>query len=492
MKPSIQEYARTIGPFSAIMLIAGSMIGSGIFIVPAEMVRTGGTGAFLMLAWGLTALLTLMGAHSYGELAGMFPRAGGQYTYLREAYGPMPAFLYGWTVFSIIECGAIAAVAMAFAKFLGTLAPGVSETHFLVGPLHIPAIQVSAGVTVGPYHLGLTPARLCAIGVILSLSCLNAFGARLGVWVQNTFTVAKLGALAALILMGLLLAPSTPQGAGAWASPGMAAGALPFLAALLVVQSGSMFSSDSWNQITFIASEVKEPRRTIPLALLVGPLMVLGLYLLANLVYLRVLGPSAIATAPGDRVGSLALGTLVGGKGDRIMTLAILVSTFGCVNGLIMAGSRLYQAMAADGLFFRKAAQLNGRQVPAWSMAIQAFWASMLTLTGNYGQLLEFSIFASLLFYVLTVGGIFVLRRRRPELERPVKIFAYPVVPALYLLGLLAVMASLLVYRPSYTWPGLFLTATGIPVYFLIHRRSAGAKGSMRACSQADCPSPTD
>jgi APA family basic amino acid/polyamine antiporter len=465
----LQDYQRHIGTFSATMLIAGSMIGSGIFIVPAEMIRTGGTGSFLILAWLLTACLTLAGAHCYGELAGMFPRAGGQYVYLRESYGPLVAFLYGWTVFTIIECGSIAAVTMAFAKFLGTLAPVVSESRYLVGPLEVPAWAVTARITVGPYHLGLTPARLTAIAVILLLSLLNSFGSKLGVWIQNTFTVAKLGSLAALILAGFLLAAPRHTAPGAWIPTGPDA-ALPFLAALLVVQTGSLFSSDSWNTVTFIAGEVREPRRTIPLALLVGPLMVLGLYLLANAVYLRVLGPAGIAMAAGDRVGSETLRVILGARGDQVMSMAILVSTFGCANGMVLAGSRLYQTMAEDGLFFKRAAALNRHRVPGFALGTQAVWASLLTLTGNYGQLLEFTMFAALLFYALTVAGIFVLRRRRPSLERPVKVFAYPVLPALYVLGALSIMAALLVYRPSFSWPGLALVALGVPVYWLLRR----------------------
>jgi APA family basic amino acid/polyamine antiporter len=463
------------------MLIAGSMLGSGIFIVPAEMIRTGGTGSFLLLAWGLTAMLTLLGAHSYGELAGLFPRAGGQYVYLREAYGPLTAFLYGWTVFTIIETGAIAAVTMAFGKFLGTLAPAVSESRYLLGPIHVPAFELTSAVTVGPYHLGLTPARLCAIIIIVFLSFLNSFGARLGVWIQNVFTVAKLGSLAALILVGLLVASPGPVAPADWVPRGADA-AMPFLAALLVVQSGSLFSSDAWNSVTFIASELREPRRTLPLALLVGPVLVMALYLLANLVYLRILGPTGIAAAGGDRVGSEALGAILGGRGASLMAVAILVSTFGCANGLILAGSRLYQAMAADGLFFPRAALLNRHGVPAFAMALQAAWACLLTLSGNYGQLLEFSIFASLLFYALTVGGIFVLRVRKPHLERPVKLRGYPLVPGLYLVGTLAIMAALLVYRPSFTWPGLVLMSLGLPVYFL----SRG--GTPRATLLLDTP----
>jgi APA family basic amino acid/polyamine antiporter len=470
-----QDYRRHVGPFSATMLIAGSMIGSGIFIVPAEMIRTGGTGSFLLLAWLVTALLTLLGAHVYGELAGMFPQAGGQYVYLRECYGPLVAFLYGWTVFAIIESGSIAAVAMAFGKFLGTLAPAVTESRFLVGPLEVPAVPITARVLVGPYHLGLTPARLAAMGVILGLSLLNALGSKVGVWIQNAFTLTKLASLAALILAGVLLAVPAHPAQGPWTPRGAEAG-LPFLGALLVVQTGSLFSSDSWNSVTYIAGEVREPRRTIPLALLVGPFLVLGLYLLANVVYLRVLGPAGIAGAPGDRVGSETLRVLLGPRGDRIMALAILVSTFGCANGMILAGARLYRAMAADGLFFHRAARLNRFRVPGTALGLQAAWASLLTLTGNYTQLLEFTMFAALLFYVLTVAGVVVLRRRRPGLERPVRVLAYPLAPALYILGALAIMAALLRYRPSFTWPGLALVALGIPFYW-VFRHGARAPG---------------
>jgi APA family basic amino acid/polyamine antiporter len=464
-----------IGPFSATMLIAGSMIGSGIFIVPAEMVRTGGTGTFLLLAWGLTAALTLLGAHAYGELAGMFPEAGGQYVYLRECYGRLPAFLYGWSVFTIIETGGLAAVSMAFGKFLGTFLPWAEEGRHLLGPLEIPAVTL-LGTRAGPWHLGLTPPGLAAIVVIALLSLLNACGTGIGVWIQNLFTVAKLGSLAALILLGLLLAPP-PHSAAAWAVRGPDA-ALPFLGALLVVQSGSLFSSDSWNSITFVAGEVERPARTIPLSLLAGPVMVLGLYLLANVVYLRVLGPQGIAAAPGDRVGAATLDALLGPKGDAAMAAAILVSTFGCANGLILAGPRLYRTLALDGLFFRGAARLNGKGVPARAMAFQAVWASLLTLTGNYGQMLEFSVSASLLFYLLTVAGVPVLRWRRPEAERPVKVLAYPLPPLLYCLGASTLLGALLRYRPSYTWPGFLMVALGVPVHAVLSRRRSLPRGA--------------
>jgi basic amino acid/polyamine antiporter, APA family len=463
------SYHRHLGSFSATMLIAGSMIGSGIYIVPAEMIRTGGTGTFLLLAWGFTALLTVLGAHSYGELAGMFPKAGGQYVYLRESYGRLVAFLYGWTMFVIIESGCLAAVTMGFGKFLGGFLPAVSEAHYLLGPVEVRAFEVVPGLVVGPYHLGLTPARLAAIAVIACLSFANAFGARLGVLIQNTFTVAKLGSLAALIFVGLLVA--APAHGGAPVVPTGADAALPFLGALLVVQSGSLFSSDAWSHVTFIAAEIRDPKKSIPLALLVAPLMVLGLYLLCNVVYLRVLGPAGVAGAPGDRVGTAALHALFGHRGDQLMTLAILVSTFGCANGLVLAGSRLYQAMAADGLFFAPAAKLNRHGVPAAAMAFQGLWASLLTLTGNYSQLLEFCMAAAMLFYFLTVLGIFVLRWRSPGLPRPVKIIAYPLPPLLYLAGALAFLGALLVYRPSFTWPGMALVLLGVPVYFALVRR---------------------
>ncbi|HLO68059.1 MAG TPA: amino acid permease [Holophaga sp.] len=457
---------RTIGPFSATMLIAGSMIGSGIFIVPAEMVRTGGSGAFLLLAWSFTALMTLTGAHAFGELAGMFPHGGGQFVYLREAWGRLVAFLYGWTMFLIIECGSLAAVAMAFGKFLGALVPAVDEARFLAGPWTAPAWSPVPGITVGPYVLGLTPARLAAILLLAGLALLNARGTRLGVALQNLFTVAKLGALAALILVGLLAPVPAPS-----QTPVVPAEALPFLAALLVAQSGSLFACDAWNSITFIAGEVREPRRTIPLALLLGPLVVMGLYLLANAVYLRVLGPAAIAGAPGDRVGTAALEALLGPRGDQVMALAILVSTAGCANGLSLSGSRLYQAMAREGLFFPRAAHVNRAGVPGWALGLQAAWASLLTLTGNFVQLVEFCIASATLFHMLTVAGVLILRRRRPDLPRPVRTFAYPLPPLLYLAGGTAFLGALLVWRPSFTWPGMALVLLGVPVYAAFLRR---------------------
>ncbi|WLT33178.1 APC family permease [Geothrix sp. PMB-07] len=467
---SAPGYRRHVGLFSATMLIAGSMIGSGVFIVAADMVRTGHTGGFLLAAWGLTAILTLFAALSYGELAGMFPQAGGQYTYLRETYGPVAGFLYGWTFFVVIECGTIAAVAVGFGKYLGSFFPAITDTAWIGPHLDVPLMRVTQAISVGPYHLGLTPSRLSGIAVVLFLSAVNLYGVKLGARIQNLFTVAKIGGLAALILLGLLLKPSVAPVQTPFL-PLDGSPALPFLTALLVVQTGSMFSADAWNSVTFIAGEVKEPQRTIPYSLLIGTTTVCGLYFLANAVYLKVLGPTGIANAPQDRVGSLALQVLLGSGGGLIMAGSILVSMFGCLNGLVLSGARVYQRMAEDGLFYPSAAKLNTHGVPAFGLWIQAFWTCLLTLTGTYGQLLDFVMLPTILFYILTVGGVFLLRWRRPELDRPVRVWGYPVVPALYLLGATAIVGALFIYRPSYSWPGLLLVALGGPVYLAVKPR---------------------
>ena len=463
-------YRRHLGVFSATMLIAGSMIGSGVFIVAADMVRTGRSGGFLLAAWGLTALLTLFAALSYGELAGLFPKAGGQYTYLREIYGPATGFLYGWTFFVVIECGTIAAVAVGFGKYLGSFFPAVTDTAWLGPHLDVPLMQVTQTIAVGPYHLGLTPSRLSAIAVVVFLSAVNLYGVKLGSRIQNLFTVVKIGGLAALILLGLFLKPPV----AALQTPFIPLDgslALPFLTALLVVQTGSMFSADAWNAITFIAGEVKEPRRTIPFSLLIGTTLVCGLYVLANAAYLKILGPTGIANAPQDRVGSAALQALLGSGGGLIMAGSILVSMFGCLNGLVLSGARVYQRMAEDGLFYPRAATLNDHGVPAFALWIQAIWTCLLTLTGTYGQLLDFVMLPTILFYIFTVGGVFLLRRRRPDLERPVKVWGYPLVPALYILGASAIIGALFIHRPSYSWPGLVLVALGWPVYLAVKPR---------------------
>lgn len=464
-------YQRHVGLFSAIMLIAGSMIGSGVFIVAADMIRSGHTGSFLLWGWALTAVLTVLGALSYGELAGMFPHAGGQYTYLREIYGPLTGFLYGWTFFAIIECGTIAAVAVGFGKYLGSFFPAVNDATWIGPHVDLATWHITQSIAVGPYHLGLTPSRLSGIAVVVLLSFVNLYGVKLGARIQNLFTVAKIGSLAALILLGLFMTPHAAVDTAAYVPP-PSMPQLGFLAALLVVQTGSLFSADAWNSITFIAAEVKEPKRVIPLSLLIGTGMVCALYFLANVIYLKVLGPTAIANAPSDRVGSAALQAIMGPRGGLLMAGAILVSMFGCVNGLVLAGARVYQTMATDGLFLPQAAKLNGNGVPAFGIGIQAIWTCLLTLTGTYGQLLDFVIFAALLFYVLTVAGVIILRFRSPEADRPVKVFAYPLVPLLYLVGALAIMVALFITKPSYTWPGLGLVAVGLPLYALTNRKA--------------------
>ncbi len=467
-------YRRHLGVFSSTMLIAGSMIGSGVFIVAADMVRTGHSGSFLLIAWGLTAVLTLFAALSYGELAGLFPKAGGQYTYLREIYGPGTGFLYGWTFFVVIECGTIAAVAVGFGKYLGSFFPAVSDAVWIGPHLDLPMVHLTRAIAVGPYHLGLTPARLSAIAVVALLSAVNLYGVKLGARIQDLFTVAKIGGLAALVVLGLWLHPAAAPAAGAYL-PATHDPALPFLTALLVVQTGSMFSADAWNSVTFIAGEVKHPERTIPLSLLIGTTMVCGLYILANGAYLRVLGPTGIANAPQDRVGSAALEALLGSGGGLIMAGSILVSMFGCLNGLILSGARVYQRMAEDGLFYPSAAKLNAHGVPGFGLWIQALWTCALTLTGTYGQLLDFVMLPTILFYVITVGGVFLLRWRQPDLPRPVRVWGYPFVPALYLLGAIAIVGALFLYRPSFSWPGLALVAAGWPVYLAVRPRAVPA-----------------
>lgn len=462
------EYRRDVGLFSAIMLIAGSMIGSGVFIVGAEMVRVGGSSTFLLAGWIFTGILTMAGALSYGELAGLFPQAGGQYAYLREIYGPVTSFLYGWTFFLVIECGTIAAVAAGFGKYLGTFLPAVSESQWLLGPLQVPALQLTDSIAIGPYALGLTTARLAGIGVILLLTGVNAFGIKTGAWIQNLFTVIKIGSLAVLVALGLTMKPAAAPDPEPFISS--AGSLLPFWIGLLVVQTGTLFSADAWNSATFIAGEVKKPRRTIPLALLIAPAMVCTLYVLANLAYVNLLGPAAIATAPGDRVGSLALKSLFGPAGELIMAGAILWSMFGCINGLVFSGGRVYWAMARDGLFLRHAGVLNRRAVPFFALAIQAVWSCLLTLSGSYNQILDFVMFAAILFYTLTVGGVLILRIRRPGLERVVKVPLGPVLPVLYLAGAVAIMLALLVYRPAFTWPGLVIVLLGLPFYLLFRR----------------------
>lgn len=476
------ELVRGLGLFDAAMIVAGSMIGSGIFIVSADMARQLGGAGWLLGAWALTGALTVIAALSYGELAAMMPRAGGQYVYLREAYGPLAGFLYGWTLFLVIQTGTLAAVAMAFAKFLGVLLPGLSETHVLA----------AAG------RFRLTPATVVAIGVLLLLTWSNSTGLRAGKIVQNLFTTAKIAALTALIVAGLTLgANATALRANftdwwtatatttAATADGVTARTVPLSAlglwlALGTAMVGSLFSADAWNNVTFTAGEVKQPQRNLPRSLLLGVGLVCGLYFLANLAYLVTLplagspdGAGAlergIQFARNDRVATAAMEVILGGHAVTVMAVLILVSTFGCINGMVLAGARVYYAMARDGLFFAPVGRLNRQGVPRNGLWVQGVWACLLTVSGTYGDLLDYVIFAVLIFYALTIAGLFVLRRRRPDAERPYRAVGYPWLPAVYIGAASLIALDLLVAEKTRanTWPGLLLVLAGLPVYWL-------------------------
>jgi APA family basic amino acid/polyamine antiporter len=493
-----EGFIRGLGLLDSTMIVAGSMIGSGIFIVSADIARQTGAPGWLLVVWIVTGLLTLMAALSYGELAAMMPKAGGQYVYLREAFSPMWGFLYGWTLFLVIQTGTIAAVAVGFAKYLGVLVPSISEKNYLVAPIRIGS----------NYAVSFSTAQLVGVLMIALLTWMNTRGLRLGKLVQNIFTTAKTGALVALIVLGIIVGLSSTNAAhlnfgNFWGVRGelqdvghglTAATAFGLFVAICVAQTNSLFSADAWNNITFTAGEVKDPRRNIPLSLALGTFIVIGLYLLANVAYLVTLPLETIQTVPNDRVASATADVIFPGLGALIMAIAIMVSTFGCNNGLILAGARAYYAMARDGLFFRSAGQLNERRVPAWGLVIQGIWSVLLVLprvvTGTdkatgmptygslYNNLLTYVISAALIFYILTIIGIFLLRRKRPNVERPYKAFGYPVVPALYVVGATIILVVLFVYQTATTWPGLIIALTGIPVYFIWRKVGVPMEGS--------------
>lgn len=479
-----QELVKGLGLVSATTLVMGSMIGSGIFIVSAEIAREVDSPGLLILAWVVTGFLTITGALAYGELAAMMPRAGGQYVFLREALGPIWGFLYGWTLFLVIQTGTIAAVGVAFGKFLGHFFPKISADNWLV---HL-----------GNGNIGLNTQNLVAVIVVLLLSFINVFGVKTGAFVQNVFTFAKASALLGLILVGLFLGRNPEAIAAnfgdfwrnAWgalhpASPGTAGGAMVgTLAILAIAQVGSLFSADAWNNVTFTAAEVKNPKRNLPLSLALGTGIVITLYLAANFIYLAILpltgdphGATVMARgiqhATADRVGTAAMEQMFGATGAGLMAVAILLSTFGCANGLILAGARVYYAMAKDKLFFQSVGRVHPTyRTPAVSLMVQAVWTCILCLSGSYNQLLEYIIFAVLVFYVLTITGLFVLRRIRPNAERPYRAFGYPVLPAIYIIIAVYIDIVLLRYKPQYTWPGLIIVLLGIPVYYLWSRRA--------------------
>jgi APA family basic amino acid/polyamine antiporter len=483
-----QKFVRGLGLLDSTMLVAGSMIGSGIFIVSAIIARQVGSPGWLLVVWIVTGLLTLMAALSYGELAAMMPKAGGQYVYLREAYSPLWGFLYGWTLFLVIQTGTIAAVAVGFARYSGVLVPWFSESNYLIPPIRF-------GGWFSGYAVSLSTAQFLGLAMIALLTFMNTRGLNLGKLIQNIFTTAKTGALIALVVLGIIV--GVKSGAGTenfrdlWTLRGglqdvgaglTAATAFGLFVGICVAQTNSLFSADAWNNITFIAGEVKEPRRNIPLSLAFGTLLVIGLYLLANVAYLATLPFASIQNAPSDRVASETANVIFPGAGATIMAVAIMVSTFGCNNGLILAGARAYYAMARDGLFFRRVGELNKNHVPAWGLIIQGIWAGVLVLPrtvktnsagdvvgyGNlYGNLLDYVISAALIFYILTIAGLFLLRWKCPDAERPYKAFGYPIIPILYIIGAGTILLVLFVYQTATTWPGLLIVISGVPIYFV-------------------------
>jgi APA family basic amino acid/polyamine antiporter len=476
-------FIRGLGLLDSTMIVAGSMIGSGIFIVSGGISKQVGAPGWLLVVWIVTGLLTVMAALSYGELAAMMPKAGGQYVYLREAFSPLWGFLYGWTLFLVIQTGTIAAVSVGFARYLGVLYPAIGEDKYLIAPR---AISTN-------YAISLSTAQLVGVLLIVLLTFMNTRGLKLGKLVQNTFTSAKLAALFGLIVLGLLIGARSgalsANFSNLWGVRGSlddfgggltAATTFGLFVGICVAQTGSLFSADAWNNITFTAGEVKDPKRNIPLSLAFGTMIVIALYLLANVAYLATLPFDKIQGA--DRVATDTVNVIFAGRGALVMAVAIMISTFGCNNGLILSGARAYYAMARDGLFFKKSGQLNHKHVPAWGLVIQGIWAALLVLPrtirhdalghvtgyGNlYGNLLDYVISAALIFYILTIAGIFRLRRTRPDAERPYKAFGYPLIPILYIIGAAVILIVLFIYQTATTWPGLVIVITGIPVYFI-------------------------
>src|SRR5215813_10195381 len=475
-------FVRGLGLLDSTMIVAGSMIGSGIFIVSGGISKQVGAPGWLLVVWLVTGALTMIGALSYGELAAMMPKAGGQYVYLREAFSPMWGFLYGWTLFLVIQTGTIAAVAVGFARYLGILVPSIGEERYLIAPKRL----------FGSYAISLSTAQVVAILLIVLLTFMNTRGLKLGKLVQNSFTTAKLAALFGLIVLGLLIGWQSgvvhANFGNFWGVRGplddfggglTAASAFGLFVGICVAQTGSLFSADAWNNITFTAGEVKEPKRNIPLSLAFGTGIVILLYLLANVAYLVTLPFDKIQGAA--RVATDTVNVISPGRGALIMAIGIMISTFGCNNGLILAGARAYYAMARDGLFFKAVGKLNDKHVPLWGLIVQGIWAAVLILprtikhdaAGNviygnlYGNLLDYVISAALIFYILTIAGIFRLRQTRPDAERPYKAFGYPVIPGLYILGAAVILIVLFIYETATTWPGLIIVLTGIPVYFV-------------------------
>jgi APA family basic amino acid/polyamine antiporter len=463
MPDQTTAFKPTLGLFDSTMIVAGSMIGSGIFIVSADITRNVGSAGWLIAVWLITGFMTLTAALSYGELSAMFPKAGGQYVYLKEAFNPLAGFLYGWSFFAVIQTATIAAVGVAFSKFLAYIVPGLGPENILAD---LGFITINAG-------------QLVSIVLITFLTYINTKGIQGGKMIQTTFTVVKLLSLFGLIIFGLLMAAKgsiwnanwtdawqmTSRNAEGTVIGGVAGSAI--LGAIAASMVGSIFSSDAWNNVTFIAGEVKNPKRNIGLALFLGTLVVTVIYVSANLMYISVLPLNEIASAPQDRVAVAASKAIFGNIGTYVIAVMIMISTFGCNNGLILAGARVYYTMAKDGLFFKKTGELNKNNVPEFALWIQCIVASVLCLSGKYGDLLDMISFVVVMFYALTILGIFILRKNRPDAERPYKAFGYPLLPAIYILMAIAFCVLLIIYKPAFTWPGLIIVLAGIPIYYI-------------------------
>jgi basic amino acid/polyamine antiporter, APA family len=494
-----REFIKGLGLTSATMLVMGSMIGSGIFLVSAEISREVDSPALLVGAWVVTAFMTMIAALAYGELAAMMPHAGGQYVYLREALGPLWGFLYGWTLFLVIQTGTIAAVGVAFGRFLGVFFPSISSSHWIIHFAKVPPIPIGPMV-LGNVDVGLSTQNLMAILLVVALSIINIYGVKTGAIIQDVFTFAKVSALLGLVIFGLAkgrnaVAIAANFGANFWhgvhslhpvqVGVGGPVVLVSTITILAVAQVGSLFSADAWNNVTFTAGEVKNPKRNLPLSLALGTGAVLALYIGCNFIYLNVLpleGTANATTILGrgiqhateDRVATAALNVMFGSIGAYIMAIAIMVSGFGCNNGLILSGARVYWAMAKDGLFFRGAGKLHPKyKTPVASLMVQMVWICILCVSGSYGQLLDYVVFAVLVFYILTIAGLFVLRYKQPNAERPYKAFGYPVLPAIYIVMAVFIDIVLLRYKPQFTWPGLIIVLLGIPVYYIWRSRPA-------------------
>ncbi len=502
-----REFVKGLGLTSATMLVMGSMIGSGIFLVSAEISREVNSPALLIGAWLVTGFMTIVAALSYGELAAMMPQAGGQYVYLRESLGPLWGFLYGWTLFLVIQTGTIAAVGVAFGKFLGVFFPSISSTHWIIHIVRVPPIHIGAMV-LGNMDVGLNTQNLMAVLMVVALSVINIFGIKTGAIIQDVFTFAKVSALLGLVLVGLFIGRNAEAlaanfGANFWRNAALSAlhpvgvgatGAVVLvstLTILAVAQVGSLFSADAWNNVTFTAGEVINPKKNLPLSLAIGTGVVIALYIGCNIIYLNVLPLAGtlngttilqrgIQYATEDRVATAALSQMFGSLGGYLMAAAIMVSSFGCNNGLILSGARVYYAMAKDGLFFRSAGKLHPKyKTPAVSLMVQMVWICILCISGSYGQLLDYVVFAVLVFYILTIAGLFILRRTQPNADRPYRAFGYPVLPAIYIVMAIFIDIVLLRYKPQFTWPGLIIVLLGIPVYYAWHLRRTANQASV-------------